>query len=161
VKPLGPIGTEKLIRRAAAYAKFVKPLDAFIEHIHTFNITSPGVILQSLENYIAGSSAKDSIATSDALSVTTLRICQALLRGDWPTIRNELKKATTEDGRMIRGAVVGYLRTVMLGDKMKTAAACAATIEDLAAPGPMEEGMFLPWMMAVLFRTCKRFSQGV
>lgn len=159
VKPLGPIGTEKLIRKAAAFAGYQKPVDAFLEQVHVFGITSPGIILQSLEKYIAGTSAKEAIATSDDLAVVSLRICQALVRGEWDRIKPELKKATAEDGRMIRGAVVGYLKAILLGNAVgKTAAACAATIEDLTTTSPVEEGLFPPWLAAVIYKASKRFS---
>lgn len=158
VKPLGTVGTEKIIRRAAKAIGFQGKLAPFIEQVHTFNITSPGLILQYFERYVSGVSAKDAVASGDALQVVTIRICRALVKGDWDSVRAEMKNAAAEDSRMIRGAAVGYLRTMLLGNGIgKSTAAAAATIEDLTGPGPLEDALFINWLAAVLYKSCRRF----
>jgi DNA polymerase III delta prime subunit len=158
VKPLGPIGVEKLIKRAAKSVGFQKDLDPFIEHIHTFGITSPGVILQSLEKYIAGAGAKEAVSTGDAVAAVALRICQSLTRGDWAAVKSELKRASPDQTFDIRRAVVGYLRAILLNDSGKIAAQSAAAIEELTAMGPVEEGLFAAWLFSMLYKNCKRFT---
>lgn len=158
VNPLSDVAMTKLLERAAKRIKLTKKLEPLKEQLDIAGINSPALILMALERYAGGASAATAVKTGDS-ELDSLRICRAFVRGDWPLIRAELKIASPEDARLIRLSVMGYLRSIMLSDSPSIPSSrLAATIRELATPGPIEDPAYLAWVSAILYQECKKYK---
>lgn len=103
-----------LVERLLKFAKSNLPGDRMTDALNEKQIRSPGLIAQAVEKYCAGLSPEDAAQVEGATSIDTKALCRAVIKGDWPSTADYLKKANTVDMRPIRLGVIGYLRTVLL-----------------------------------------------
>lgn len=116
MRPLLDAEAEEYVKWAAAKAGVKRSVDDLIEHIHKNVVTSPGFIVQAIENYAAGMDPDVAVVGAEC-NVNTKRLCNMLLQGDWKIVRYELERAQPTDARLIRGSLIGFLRKVMLNPK--------------------------------------------
>lgn len=155
---LGLKGVELLVQKAIAQTGVKKETGPLVDALHEQNVTSPRLVVMAVEKYLAGDEPERAAQVGMDAAVNTLRICRAVLQGDWASIRKELATATPDDARAIRGAVSGYMKTVMLGDPSSNTRKCAEAIQ-LMGHLPYDEGVQLPWTCAVLYIVCKSFKR--
>lgn len=159
LQPLQGRDVEKFVASAVERAKIKRPIDEFIDNLHKAGITSPRQILMGLEKFAAGVDPDKCISVAET-NVDTLRLCQNLVKGNFGPIRSELTKATPDDALTIRGALLGYLRSVLLNPK-ETAVdkkAVAETIEELGRISTYTDEVAMHAMLcAVLYKVVKRF----
>jgi nicotinamide riboside kinase len=95
-----------------------KQLDTteLIESLLMFEISSPGIILQCLERFISGDSAKDSVTliSTDSSKVDSMLLCRSISKGDWDESRKQLVNVTKNDVFMLKCCVLGYLKTILV-----------------------------------------------
>ena len=157
MRPLRGAEADAFIERAAMKAESSRDLGPFKDVVHLKGVTSPRQLLYALEHYLAGMDPDKALASVDS-SVDTLRICQALIRGEWGPIRSELEKATVDDARTIRGACLGYLRSIMLArNSTVDKKAVIATVKELGSFGYQDDQTFMTLLVAALYSCCKRF----
>lgn len=155
---LSDAGINLLLKRAAKTIGLTRKLEPLKEQLDIAGISSPALVLMAVERYAGGASPSASIRTGDT-ELDSLRICRSFVRGDWPTIKAELKLASPEDARVIRLSVMGYLRAIFLSDSPSIPASrLAATICALATPGPIEDPAYLAWVCATLYTECKKYK---
>jgi len=155
--PLRGRDVEAFIQWAVTRAKITRPTDEFIEVIHRAGVTSPRLILMGLERFASGLDP-DRCISSVETEVDTLRVCQALVRGEWGAIRSELEKATPDGARELRGAVLGYLRAVLLNPKETISKLeVGKAIEELGRVQFVDDTAMHAMLAAVLHRVVKRF----
>lgn len=158
LSPLGDVGMKKLLERAAKVIGYKKALDPLIDQLNLAGISSPRAVLSSLENVASGMSPQAAVLAGDS-EIDTLRICRAFVRGDWATIRKELKRGTPEDARLIRLSILGYLRSIMLSDSPSIPSSrLAGTIRELTTYPPYEDPAMLAWVSAILYQECKKYG---
>lgn len=155
-RPLRDAAAEEFVRYAARKGGITRDLDDFIAFIHENDVNSPGVMLMALEKYAAG--LDPDVAMLSESEVNTLSICQRLVAGDWPPIKREMLKCTPDEVKAVRGAILGYLRSILLGQKTGGAMAskAAKAIVDISKTS-YEENILLSELCAVLFEVAKRF----
>ena len=89
------------------------------EALKTFDISSPGLILQALEKYLNGFSAENSVLQTSANSLESLMICQEVANGSWTKLSQLLKNIKKEDVYMLKCCILGYLKTIVLNNPYK------------------------------------------
>lgn len=109
LRPLQVDDIRKLVIRAKKFVKSDKKIEPLVEKLLEAKVQYPRLILNAVEKYLNGSSAKDA-AYSVVAGTDTLAICRALEKGDWDAIKSETRNATNDDLRGIRAQVAGYLR---------------------------------------------------
>ena len=158
VPPLSDIALTRLLKRAANAVGLQKPIKPLKEQLDLVGIYSPGLVLMAVERYASGLSAQASVKTGDT-ELDSLRICRAFVRGDWPLIRKELKNAGPEDARMLRLAIMGYLRSILLSDNPSIPPVrIAASLKAFAGPGPIEDPAYLSWVAALIYLESQKYK---
>ena len=164
LKELGVTDTEAFLARYAKAAGVARALGPLVEICHTMQVGSPGVLLQALDKYAAGASAKDAVVGSDGTGVDSLRLCKAVTSGEWPKVAAMLKdmveKGTlTEDTRWLQASLAGWLRGCMLRGTGADAERAAVSLIELSTP-PFDEQMRANWLVGMIFKTTKRYARG-
>lgn len=100
-----------LVTRAFKFVKAPadRPVKPLVEKLWEAGVQSPGFILNAVEAYVNGLSAKEAVRSIGKFA-DVLGICRSIEKGDWDVIRKETAEATTDDLRGIRAQVAGYLR---------------------------------------------------
>lgn len=157
LQPLKGGEVDRFIKWAAKRAKVVRPIDEYIDTVHEKGVSSPRLILMGLEKFASGIDPDKAIAASET-DVDTLRICQALVKGIWTPIRSELEKSSPDDARTIRGAILGYLRVILLNPKETVnKKVVSEVIEEIGRVQFVDEVAMSAMLTAILFRLVKRF----
>lgn len=157
LQPLRGKDVDKYIKWAAAKGNIERPLSDFIDTIHSMGVTSSGIMLMGLERFASGMDPEQAILSTD-VDVDTLRICQALVKGNWPPIRSELAKCSPDEARAIRYAILGYLRSILLNAKETVnKKAVVETINDLGRVQYVDDTAMSAILTATLYVAVKRF----
>jgi type II secretory pathway predicted ATPase ExeA len=159
MRPLYDQEVEAYVQWAAAKAGVKRDLSEFIEYIHQNTITSPGFIVESLENYAAGLDPDVAVVGAEC-NINTKRLCNMILQGDWKPVRYELDRAQPSDAKLIRGAVLGYFRKVMVNAKPYRGVKLtlvAQAIQDFARIGWSDDNTMLAQLTAVCYQWTKKF----
>ncbi len=148
---------DRFVKHCGTIAETKRDLGPFIDLVHMRGVTSPGIILNAFELFVSGIDPDKALQSIDS-EVDTLRICQALLRGEWGPIRSELEKATAADSRVIRSSVLGYLRGVLISKHPSVEAKLiASAIQDIGQTGFVDEAAIPAIVAASLWRACRHF----
>lgn len=154
VAPLTSKGIRRLVLRAAKVIGLEQDTTRLIDELDMRGVSSPGLVLKAVERFASGITSRKAVITEDG-ELDTLRICRSFVRGDWEVMRRELQRATADDARTIRLAVLGYLRSILLSDNNNLdPARVSRVILQLSAPGPIEDPAFIAWVSAVLCKEC-------
>jgi DNA polymerase-3 subunit gamma/tau len=158
LRPLNQQESEQLLRRCAQQIGLDRPLAPLLKAAAAVGIGSPGLLLMALEKYASGLSPEQAVADCEASQdLDTLAICRSLVRGDWPSLRQQLAKLAPEHSRWVRAAVCGYLRSVVLnsdGAKALRAARLLALLSDSNAP--LDDALLHNWIIGKLAAGCIR-----
>jgi len=162
VYPLSPLtskGVEKLLEVSCQKLKVKEDTSDLLEELIRQKVTSPRHILNSLEKFLAGTSAEESVLGGEA-TVNTLRVCQAVVKGDFEGVKQEMSTADLNDSRVVRMALASYLKSIMLGTIGEKSRNACDGIEMLAQASRTEEGLQSAYTIAVLYRICRKFQGG-
>ena len=100
---------EKLVIRAFKFAGVSLKRGPLVDSLMEAKIQAPALILNAVEKYIHGGSAKEAVS-SIGFGADSLAVCRALEKGDWLVIKREIKDREADELRGIRAQVAGYLR---------------------------------------------------
>lgn len=157
MQALRPTDIEKFLAFAASKILLKRSLDLLVEQANQQGLSSPGLLLNALEKYAAGEDPEAAVRGSDC-SVDTLRVCQSMLRGDWPAIRREIQYSTVEDAKGLRASALGYLRGILLhpkpSAKLVDVSRCIDVLADAWAP---DDFVLHVKVIAALYKACGRF----
>lgn len=152
-------GVQRLVRRALE--KIGSKLDAekLYDALNENQITSPRRILMAVEKYTAGMEPEAAARISDT-ELDTHAICRNVIAGDWEKVARYLKDATGEDVAVVRAAVAGYMKAILLGEVEinHRTKLVAKSIEKLVTLGTSEDGLQIAGTVAVLHNLCQMFS---
>lgn len=148
---------DKFVQDVAHSNKIELNLSPFLEALETAGVNSPGIILKALEKYAAGSSAIEAVSNSGS-SIDTYKLCKAITSGQWSTVRSILKDTTSDDVRMIRAMVMGWMRGGLIKFDGPNSVKNAASILELAQM-PFDEAVIHAWLIAALHKITMRFAK--
>ncbi len=153
VKPLSYEGRSLLLNRAAKEAGITRPLKGLLAAADAAQLGSPGLLLMALEQYAAGIDATVAVAGADVSGVDTLAICRAVGVGDTVALCKALAPASPEAARWIRASVGGYLRGMIVRERIPTKAERLAVLLAMLMAGnaPLDDATLFNWLWATLF----------
>jgi len=160
MEPLTSKGVDKLIGVALKGDKIAdsEVIEDLKNQIAAHKVNSPRIILFALEKVLVGVSPEQAVMGGES-AIDTLRICQSVVKGDWETIKGSMTSADVNDARLVRMALAQYLKTVMLNSDGQRGSQASDGIEMLAEVSRTEEGMQLPYTVAILHKVTKRFQK--
>jgi hypothetical protein len=154
-------GVSNLVQRAIEFAGAKKPSEPLAEALLEAGVCSPGFVVMAVEKYLDGEEPERAAQVGLDSTLDTLRICRAVVKGDWETVRGSMFAATPEDARAVRGAVGGYLKSILLDSESGSRTKVVADgIRELASLTSLEDGLQLAGTVAVLYRLCSHFNGG-
>lgn len=146
-----------MTQKALAFAKSELPADPLADALNENNVTSPGVIVNAVEKYIAGSSPEEA-AIELVCSVDAYAIARSMMHGDWRAVSNLLKKAKPEDALGVQSLVARYFTTVLQAEGVTSRADnISAALKDLSAVQNRTDLLQLAGVTAVLYKMCHIF----
>jgi DNA polymerase III subunit gamma/tau len=154
-------GTRELVARALTYIKSDLDPEPLADALMEAKITSAGLILNGVEKYAAGSSPEAAAMVELTTEFNTHELCRCICRGAWDDVAKQMRGATADDARVVRAAVAGYMREILLAepDVSDRTSVVAKAIKDLASLAHMEESLQLSATVAVLYGLCAQFQR--
>lgn len=146
---------EEFIKFAAEKGSIKRDLSDFVDFVHKHDVSSPRVILMCLEKFASGLDPADALLIGE---VNTKQLCRNIMQGDWSGVKRELRQCEVDDGRLIRGAVMGYLKAILLNPKTppKVSLKVAQSVKMLARI-TYDEAYLFSDLVATLHLVTKRF----
>lgn len=155
--PLVGAEAEKFVHWAAKRAHIKRDLSDFIDTVHSHGITSPRNILQALEKCADGLDPDVAVFGSES-AIDTKRLCRALVAGEWKPVRAELEKATPADARLIKGSILGYLRSILLNPRPEAKLEIVAwAIDSVARTGFSDDRTAIAHLSSLCWQMAKKF----
>jgi len=159
LKPLSIQGREFLLKKAAKTANIKRPIGELIEAAINGHVSSPALLLMSLEKYNAGHSAQDAVAGTDPSNTDTLRICKAVTSGNWNDLKKFLSDAQNEESRWIQSSVGGWLKGILMRETdLKRRQMVAKSLTELMGNAPYDNASLMLWLFGHLHTICERFK---
>jgi len=152
-------GVTRLVESSIAFTETTdRPATPLVDALLESGVSSPGFVVMAVEKYLAGEEPERAAQIGQDSGVDTLRICRAVVKGDWETVRHAMYAATPEDAIAVRAAMGGYLKAMLLGsDSGKQASMVADGIGVLVSLSAREDGLQLSGTVAALYQVCKYF----
>lgn len=153
--PLDEDAVSMLVDRAAKKAGITKPTAKLKKSLGDKLVTSGRAVVNAVEQFGGGASSKSSTKGADEPEVDGLAVCRNAIAGDWAGVARSMKGAGAEDARLVRMAVLGYLKSVLI---QNPGVRVAAAIEEMAVLLPYEDPAALALIYAKLYRVCRIFK---
>jgi len=153
-------GLARLVVRSMEFAGVKdKAAEPLVEALLEAGVCSPGFVVMAVEKYLAGEEPERAAQIGQDSALDTLSICRAVVKGDWDSVRHTMFAASPEDAIVVRAAVGGYLKAMLLGSSSGNRAKVVADgIRELALLSTREEGLQLSGTVATLYQLCRHFN---
>ena len=154
--PLSKESIIQLIDRAymVSNSKKTNNIEELIDVLVSYEITSPGLILQATEKFIAGLPAIECISSKEITKLDTLGICRAVSSGDWEKTKTLCEKITKNDVQMLIVCINSYLKSILLKTNEQNGLKIANAIKGLSACPPED----IPMFFATIFLICQQLK---
>jgi hypothetical protein len=113
IKPLKPDDIKILVKKGLKAAKSDLSSTKLADALWEMRVDSPRLILNAVENYIAGDSPEDAAQVEGETEVDAKSLVRHVTKGDWPGIAKMLREAPASESRRLRAATIGYLREIL------------------------------------------------
>jgi DNA polymerase III delta prime subunit len=146
-----------LVEKACKKTGYDEDIDELIEVLVANDITSPGLILQATERYFSGIPPLQSVLISESSKFDSMAICRAVASGKWATCAELFKNVTKSDVAMLRGCILGYLKSILLKSTGSKGLRVAKAIQCITT-SVLDEQVCLPSFLAGTFIACEHLS---
>jgi DNA polymerase III gamma/tau subunit len=132
-----------------------------VEKLYEKDVTSPGLIVNAVEDYLDGCTAEEAAEVESASEITTRSLCRQVIKGDWSSVSAQLRKMKAEEVHAIQGAVSKYLLGMLLTDERYSSKSNAASqaINKLAALNGQSDNVAMSALGAILYECCHKFGK--
>jgi hypothetical protein len=150
-----------LVKRGLKRLKSDLSSTSLVDELVENKITFPRLILNAVDNYVAGDSAEDAADVEGATEVDAKSLVRHVVKGDWPGIAKMLRTAPATEARRLRAAVIGYLREILFdcSDLDDRTAAVYKSIKLLSGTSWTEDANQIALLAAELAQVCKTFQK--
>jgi DNA polymerase III subunit gamma/tau len=160
IRPLKYDDIKILVKRGLKHCGSDLSSTSLTDELAENKIDSPRLILNAVENYVAGDSPEDAAQVEGATEVDAKSLCRHVVKGDWPGIAKMLRGASATEARRLRAAVIGYLREILfdcseLDDRTK---AVYESIKILSSTSWTEDANQIALLSAELAMVCGVFK---
>lgn len=158
---LSPDGVSQLVQTAvtATGGNDERNIDALTEVLLENGIFSPRLVLIAVEKYLAGASPVEAVKSEIDAGADTLKLCRALVQGDWNKVQKQLKNMSAEDTRSLIYQICGYLKPMVIQPRVtKSASDAASAILKLTQLQYLDESLRNPALAATLYELSQKFG---
>jgi DNA polymerase III subunit gamma/tau len=154
-------GIRKLVKTAMRAVKSELDTSELIEKLNEKDVTSPGLILNAVEDYLDGASPEQAAEVEQISEIVTKGLIRQMIKGDWPSVASQLRKMAPEDVRAIQGAASKYLLGILLTeDSYSTKANMASkSIDKLASLNGQSDNVQMSALGSILYSICHSFGK--
>jgi DNA polymerase III subunit gamma/tau len=154
-------GIRKLVKKAMRVVNSELATSELIEHLNEKDVTSPGLILNAVEDYLDGASPEEAAEVEAISEIITKGLCRQMIKGDWSSVARQLRKMNPEDVHAIQGATSKYLLGMLLTENEYTDKANMASkaISRLAALNGQSDNVQISALGSILYEVCHSFSR--
>lgn len=161
MKSLDEAGIKALVKRILDSLGKSEEVSAFrlAEALWENGITSARLITMAVEKRLAGATDDEAAQVGMSSSFNATAVIKSIVKGEWPSVRDELAKASKEDAYAIRKVIASYLKAILLDsdDLDDRTQAVATAIQKLAFVG--DKGTVLSVTSAICFELCRIFKK--
>lgn len=143
--PLLSESIKRLVMRAKKHVGYEGNIGKFVDRMDALGISSPGLILNAFEAFVAQASEPD---TATDLLTDPISVCRMFTKGNWPDLAKALKSTPSDQARELQIVLMGYLRAMVLSAPYSLNA--ARVILELSDSPMLEGSPLLAWLTAVL-----------
>lgn len=154
-------GVRELVKRTCKSVGCKKGRKKLAECLLTAGVFSPRLVVQAVEQMVASGDPEQAASQfgSDRQSSETLQICRATLEADWVRLKPLLKALNPEESDNAIRALMGYLRSVLLGQSSgNTTRSAAEGVQILAKVLFLPEQEKHAVFPGIVYDLCRRFS---
>jgi DNA polymerase III delta prime subunit len=108
-----PQFVEKLLHKAKSDLDPLILADLLEEH----RVRGHRAVVQAVTKYLSGATPEAAAAAAGLEGLDTGRACRYVVKGDWQRLRDVLQELEPEQARLLRGAVVNYLKAMLFSDE--------------------------------------------
>lgn len=161
LKTLNREQTVVLVRRILKKLDSELNVDDLADALVDNGISSSRLITNACDKYVAGLSAEEAAEVEGAVTVDSKELIRSVVKGLWPDVSHILQKTSAGDIRLLRAAIIGYLRTVLLESSTidQRSKAVAKAITKLTYINQAEDSNQLAALAAELFGLCELFGK--
>jgi DNA polymerase III subunit gamma/tau len=159
-RPLKADDVKILVKRGLQFAGSDLSSTALVDELVDCKVDSPRLILNAVESYIAGDNPEEAAQVEGDTEVDSKSLVRHVVKGDWPGIAKMIRGASDDEARRLRGAVVGYLREILLdcSEIDDRATALCKGIKILSGPSWVEDKNQVALLGAELALLCRIFK---
>lgn len=133
-------------------------VDTLCESLAENGFTSPRLVVWAVEKFLSGATPQEAALVSEELNLDTMNFCRAVVKGDVATVKKALSFISVDDIRVLKAALGGYLKSVVLGNDPNNALKACESIQTLAAASTYDDGLYLPCAVAAIYKVCKKWK---
>jgi DNA polymerase III subunit gamma/tau len=161
IRPLNPDGIKSLVKRGLKECHSKLNSENLVDALVEIRQTSPRMILNAVENYVAGDTPEEAADVEAATDVNAKALIRHVIKGDWSGVAKMLKEAPPTEARRLRAATVGYLREMLfdcseVDDRTK---AVYVAIKTLTSTSWTEDANQIALLGADLASCCRTFQK--
>lgn len=161
VRPLKPEGIKVLVKRGLKECKSDLSSTALTDALVECKIDSPRLILNAVENYVAGDTPDEAAQEVEgATEVDAKSLVRHVVKGDWPGIAVMIKDSPSSEARRLRAAIIGYLRAILFdcAETDDRTMALTKAIKILASSSWTEDANQIALLAAEIAQLCSIFK---
>jgi replication-associated recombination protein RarA len=154
-------GIRKLVKTGMRAVKSDLATNELIEKLMEKDVTSPGLILNAVEDYLDGATPEQAAETENAAEIATKGLIRQVIKGDWNSVAVQLRKMNIEDCRAIQGATSKYLLGIILGEEGFSSKSniAAKAIDKLSKLNGQSDNVQMSALGAILYEICHSYSK--
>jgi DNA polymerase III subunit gamma/tau len=114
IRPLKADDIKVLVKKGLKTAKSSLSSQTLTDALVEAGVDSPRLILNAVENYVAGDNPEDAAQVEGANEVDAKSLIRHMVKGDWPGIAAMLRGASASEARRLRNRSIDYLRGILL-----------------------------------------------
>jgi DNA polymerase III gamma/tau subunit len=157
IEPLDLKSVRTLVKRSLKTLHSDKSSTDLAERLMEKRVTSARLIVNASQKYAGSDCTADEASNVELGSdIDTLALCNCVVKGQWEDVAKYLQDAEKEDIPVVRAAVQGYLKSILLGDIEFSSRGSAIAEAILKLHTVRDE---VPAVSAVLYKLCKYFSK--
>jgi DNA polymerase III subunit gamma/tau len=163
IKPLELEQIRSVVKVAFKVAKGTKDSEALVEELLVANVSTPGLIMNAVEKYLATPecSPEEAVRVERASEVDIKALNRCIVKGDWKGAARWIANCTKQDAQSIRYQLAAYLREILVndGEFSERNDVIAGAIKTLVQATQVGEDAQVALVAAVAYDLSRRFRE--
>ena len=160
---LGLEDIHKLVRAALKKVKSDQDSTELVERLMEKDVTSPGLVLNAVEDYVEGASPEEASELAALSGITKKSLCRQIVKGDWESVSLQLRKMKPEDIYAVQGSVCGYLKGILLEESNYKSGKAKVSVEAILRLSEINatqtDVVKMASLSAIIYDVCRYFRR--